>query len=32
MGSFFDVRPKYKTIDKTNTKLNVFIYDPQYDI
>ena len=32
MGSFFNVRPKYKTIDKTNTKLNVFIYDPQYDI
>lgn len=32
MGSFFDVRPKYKTIDKTNTKLNIFMYDPQYEI
>lgn len=32
MGSFFNVRPKYKKIDKTNTKLNVFMYDPQYFI
>ena len=24
--------PKYKTIDKRNTKLNIFMYDPQDDI
>ena len=32
MGNFFNVKPKYKTIDKTNTKLNIFMYDPQYEI
>ena len=32
MGNFLNVKPKYKTIDKTNTKLNVFMYDPQNDI
>lgn len=32
MGNFFSTRPKYKTIDKTNTKLNVFMYDPQHVI